>query len=130
MVDRRKGRSGRGDSRTGFEPGERDRRRGHLLRLPRDLDPIHRLDAQKAVPVGGSDQPREAGGSGARGSSVLERQQHSLILRLLAGEHGGVLATADRDIAGSVGGAGKRKEGCKPRPDLPNRTESQRAVIY
>jgi hypothetical protein len=43
--------------------------------------------------------------AGARGSFVLERKEHPLILRLLAGEHGGVLAGADRDIAGRVGSA-------------------------
>jgi hypothetical protein len=47
---------------------------------------------------------------------VLEPEQHSLILRLLAGEHGGVVAAADRDIAGSVGGASEYEERCESHP--------------
>jgi hypothetical protein len=97
-----------------FDPGERSRRCGRPLRVACDLYPVHRLDAQKAVPLGGSDQPREAGGPGACGSFVLERQEHSLILRLLAGEHGGVLRGADRDIAGRVGSASEREQGPEP----------------
>ena len=49
------------DGRLASEPGERDRRRGRPLRLACDLYPVHRLDAQEAVPLHGSDQPREAG---------------------------------------------------------------------
>jgi hypothetical protein len=67
---------GRGrDGRSAFEPGERNRRRGRPLRLPSDLYPVHRFHAQKAVPLGGPDQPREAGEPGARGSFVLQRQE-------------------------------------------------------
>ena len=53
-------------------------------------------------------------GPGACGSFVLERQEHPLILRLLAGEHGGVLPGADRDIAGRVGSASEREQGPEP----------------
>jgi aminoglycoside phosphotransferase (APT) family kinase protein len=102
------------DGRLAFEPGERDRRRGRPLGLAGDLYPVHRLDAQKAVPFRGADQPREAGAPGTHGAFVLEREEHPLILRLLAGEHGGVLAGADRDIAGRVGGASEREQGTQP----------------
>jgi len=47
---------------------------------------------------------------------VLECKQHPLILRLLAGQHRGVLPGADRDIAGRVGGAGEREQGGEPHP--------------
>ena len=43
-----------------------------------------KLDAEEAVPLGGADQPREARGPGARGAFVLKREDHPLILRLLA----------------------------------------------
>jgi hypothetical protein len=97
------GAHGHGRTRGGrlaLEPGERNRGRGRLLRLAGYLYPVHRLDAQKAVPLGGAYQPREAGAPGARGSFVLERKEHPVILRLPAGEHHGVLAGAARDIAG------------------------------
>ena len=75
-----------------LEPGERNRRRGRLLRLAGYRYPVHRLDAQKTVPLGRAYQPREASAPGARGSFVLERKEHPLVLRLPAGEHRGVLA--------------------------------------
>jgi arginine deiminase len=102
------------DPALAFEPGERDRRRGRPLRPACDRYPVHRLDAQKAVPFGGSDQPGEAGAPGALGSFMVERQEHPLIFRLLAAEDGGVLAGADRDIAARVGGASERQQGSKP----------------
>src|SRR5215831_3325495 len=116
------------DGRLAFEPGERDRRRGRLLRPACDLYPVHRLDAQKAVPLGGSDQPREAGGPGARGSFVLKRKEHTLILGLLAGKHGGVFAGADRDIAGRVGRANEREQGRQPH-SAPALVESAPALV-
>jgi hypothetical protein len=45
---------------------------------------------------------------------MLERKEYSLILGLLAGEHCGVLAGADRDIAGRVGSASEREQGPEP----------------
>ena len=56
---------------------------------------------------------------GARGSFVLERKEHPLILRLLAGQHGGVLAGADRDITGRAGRASEREQGSKPHSAPP-----------
>lgn len=47
---------------------------------------------------------------------MLEREEHSLILRVLAAEHGGVVTAADRDMAGVIGGTRERGEGCKPHP--------------
>src|SRR5215471_20129873 len=108
-------RSARNGSALGaFEPGERNRLRGRPLRLACDLYPVHRLDAQKTIPLRGSDQPREAGAPRARRSFVLKRQEHPLIVRLLAGEHGGVLAAADRDVSRYVGSASEREQGAKP----------------
>src|SRR6185437_5552714 len=99
-----------------LDPGERDRFRGRLLRLAGDLYPVHRLDAQEAVPVCGTDQSRETGAPGAHGAFMLKREEHPLVLRLLAGEHRGVLAAADRDVAGCVGGAGECEQGPQPYP--------------
>ncbi|HEX7161943.1 MAG TPA: hypothetical protein VF223_11990 [Trebonia sp.] len=45
---------------------------------------------------------------------MLKREEYPLIFRLLAGEHGGVIAAADRDIADRVGGAGEREQGAEP----------------
>jgi hypothetical protein len=45
---------------------------------------------------------------------VLECKEHPLILCLLAGEDGGVLAGGDRDIAGRSGSASEREQGPKP----------------
>ena len=87
---------------------------GRPLRFACDLYPVHRFDAQKAVPLGGSDQPREASAPGTRGSCLLERKEHPLILGLLAGEHGGVLAGADRDIPSHAGRASEREQGPEP----------------
>ena len=67
-----------------------------------------------AVPLRWSDQPREAGPPGARGSLVLQREEHPLILGLLAGEHRGVLAGANRDIAGPGGSASECEQGPEP----------------
>lgn len=103
-----------GTGRSAFDPGERNRRRGRPLRLARDLYPVYRFDAQRAVPLGGSDQPREAGAAGARGSFMVERKENSLILCLLADEHGGVLTGADRDIACRVSSASEREQGSEP----------------
>src|SRR5689334_3831370 len=64
-----------------------------------------------AVPLGRAGQPRESGPPGAHRPFVLERKEHPFVFRLLAGEHGGVLAGADRDIAGRLGGAGQREQG-------------------
>jgi hypothetical protein len=87
---------------------------GRPLRFACDLYPVHRFDAQKAVPLGGSDQPREASAPGTRGSCLLERKEHPLTLGLLAGEHGGVLAGADRDIPSHAGRASEREQGPEP----------------
>jgi hypothetical protein len=45
---------------------------------------------------------------------LLERKEHPLILGLLAGEHGGVLAGADRDLAGRAGRASELEQGPEP----------------
>src|SRR6185437_15719390 len=65
-------------------------------------------------PSGGPDQPREAVAPRARRSFMLERKEHPFILRLPAGEHGGVRTGADRDIAGRSGSSSEREKGPEP----------------
>jgi hypothetical protein len=61
---------------------------------------------------------------------VLERKEHPLILRLFAGEHGGVFSGADRDMASPVGSASEGKKGPEPHsaPALAEPTPAFAAV--
>ena len=109
----RHGAGRRRDGRSAWEPGKRDRRcgrpRGWRVNSIRSTDLTLRKQS-----TGRANQPRKAGAPGARGSFVLEREEHPLVLHLLAGEHGGVLAGADRDIACRTSRAGEREQGPEP----------------
>jgi hypothetical protein len=54
--------------------------------------------------------------------------EHPLILGLPAGEHGGVLAGADRDIAGRVSCLSERQQGPEPN-SAPALAESAPALV-
>lgn len=45
---------------------------------------------------------------------MLKREEYPFIFRLLPGKHGGVLARADGDITGRLGGANGRQQGPEP----------------